>query len=170
MPNTALYTFGILDVSAPPAKMQDFRGRAAIVYSDVTRARGYIGHAEKRVADLGAPMRIGYDFGPWGFYAIPSRLPGLEDLRIDRVIATLSVWRDVECARQFVYQGSHRAALASRHDWFLKGQWPGHVLWFVDDDVRPRWSEGVEKLEALATSGENAGRFTFGSPQARDSG
>ena len=164
MPQTALYTFGILDASAPAAKMQDFRRRAALVYADAARAPGYLGHAEKRAADLGAPMALGYDFGPWGLYAIPSRLAGLEDLRVERVIATLSVWRDVECARQFVYQGSHRAALASRRDWFLKGQWPGHVLWRIEDDVQPQWSEGVARLEALAISGESAGRFTFGSP------
>jgi hypothetical protein len=78
-------------------------------------------------------------------------------------IATLSLWQDTGSARRFVYRGLHQDALKVRHDWFLKGPWPGHVLWTVEEGVTPSWAEGVGRLEALARDGEAAGHFTFGS-------
>ncbi len=94
---------------------------------------------------------------------LPTNLPGCEGHDLELHIATLSLWRDVQSARAFVYQGLHRDALTMRYDWFLRGEWPGHVLWHIEDDVLPLWSEGVSKLEALARHGESADRYTFGS-------
>lgn len=96
----------------------------------------------------------GEDFGRWGTYTLPLDLPDLQGHDPHLHIATLSLWRDADSARRFVYDGLHRDALRQRHDWFLKGPWPGHVLWQVDDGVIPSWSDGVGNLEALAGDGE----------------
>jgi hypothetical protein len=163
MKSVALYTFGVLDVSATAAQMDDFRSRAGVVYANAKSAPGHIGHAE-------GPMVIGQDFGAWGAYAIPTSLPGLANLEVDLDISTLSVWRDVESARQFVYGGDHRAALALRRHWFLRGEWPGSVLWRLETGTTPHWCEGVAKLESLAARGDAADHFTFGSAWAKVEG
>ena len=77
------------------------------------------------------------------------------------MIATLSLWRDIEIARQFAYGGLHRAALRRRSDWFHKAKWPGYVLWWSIDGKVPTWAEGVRKLEALADDGPTAEAFDF---------
>jgi hypothetical protein len=77
------------------------------------------------------------------------------------MIATLSLWRDIEIARRFTYGGLHRAALNRRGDWFHKPEWPGYVLWWVEDDQVPTWAEGARKLEALDDDGPTSAGFNF---------
>ena len=77
------------------------------------------------------------------------------------MIATLSLWRDVELARQFAYGGLHRAALRRRSDWFRKPAWPGYVLWWMVDGQVPTWADGAHKLEALADAGPTREAFNF---------
>ena len=153
----ALYTFGLLDPAADPATMADFARRGAGIYGAVVHAPGFLGRGDAH--------RDGDD--GWGAYAVPLGLPDLAGHDPHVHIATLSRWQDVATARQFVYDGLHREALRHRHDWFLRGPWPGHVLWTIEDDARPSWTNGVERLEALAHDGESAEHFTFGSPWAR---
>jgi hypothetical protein len=77
------------------------------------------------------------------------------------MITTLSLWRDVETARQFAYGGLHRAALKRRSDWFHKPEWPSYVLWWTADGQVPTWEEGARKLEALADDGPTRAAFNF---------
>lgn len=159
----ALYTFGVLDTSASVEKLADFRERAALIYANAKSAAGYLGHAEKPKEIVGRAVPLGQDFGAWGAFAIPTKLPGAVAIEGTGCITTLSAWRDVASARAFVYGGDHRAALARRSDWFVKGRWPGSVLWRIDAGVTPTWSQGVERLESLAAHGDTAEHFTFGS-------
>ena len=161
--HVALYTFGVLDPSTPLEKLADFRERGALIYANAKTAAGYIGHAEKPKELVGRTVAIGQDFGAWGGYAIPTNLPGAVAIEVARCITTLSVWRDLESARAFVYGGDHRSALARRGDWFVKGAWPGSVLWQIEEGVTPTWSQGVERLERFATHGATADHFTFAS-------
>ena len=162
MSRIALYTFGLLDPAAETGSLADFSRRGGEIFSASDHAPGFLGRAEQTPEDYSKRL-TGDDFGRWGSYVLPMNLPGLEDHDLQLHIATLSLWRDVESARAFVYQGLHRDALTMRYDWFLRGPWPGHVLWRVDDGVLPLWSDGVSKLEALASEGESVDRFTFGS-------
>jgi hypothetical protein len=154
-------------VAAVPAMASnDFSRRGDEIFSVGDHAPGFLGRAG---GDYGenAVHAPGEDFGRWGSYLLPLVLPDFESHDPHVHIATLSLWQDVESARLFVYSGLHREALKLRYDWFLKGPWPGHALWSVEDGSVPRWSDGVARLEALARDGESAQRFTFGSRWSR---
>jgi hypothetical protein len=77
------------------------------------------------------------------------------------MIQTLSLWQDVEAARGFVYNGLHKSALQRRYDWFVKGDFPGYVLWWVAAGAFPTWGEGARNLEALADNGSARSGFNF---------
>ncbi|WP_166459671.1 DUF3291 domain-containing protein [Amycolatopsis pithecellobii] len=166
MSNIALYTFGVLDPAADPAAMDDFSTRGPKIFSASDDAPGFLGRAGGD-GDGYTAHEPGEDFGRWGIYLLPLGLPDFAGHDPHAHIATLSLWRDVESARLFVYNGLHRESLKLRYDWFLKGPWPGHVLWNIEDDVVPSWSDGVARLEALARDGESAQHFTFGSRWGR---
>jgi hypothetical protein len=161
MSSTALYTFGLLDPTAPPAQLADFirRGGNIMAASDV--APGFLGRAAKDSAEP-ETHTVGEDYGRWGTYALPD-LPDFAGHDRQVHIATLSLWRDFDSARSFVYHGLHREALKRRRQWFLKGTWPGYVLWTTADDRTPSWSDGVSRYQALALEGESPDRFTFAS-------
>lgn len=160
MSNVAVYTFGLLDPAAEPTRLAELVRRGAEIYAAVDQAPGLVDRAG-RLGEGATAYASGEDFGRWGIYTLPSDLPGLEGHDVQIHIATLSFWRDVESARRFVYRGLHAEALKVRHDWFLKGPWPGYVLWHVDDGVVPNWFEGVSNLQALVRIGESIERFTF---------
>jgi hypothetical protein len=159
--NIALYTFGLLDPATEPGKLTDFVRRGGEIMTAGDGAGGFLGRAA--AAGSGpATHTPGEDHGRWGSYALPD-LPTFAGHDHELHIATLSLWQDLESARSFVYHGLHRDALKLRRDWFLRGSWPGHVLWSVPDGTTPHWSDGVARYQALAHEGESADRFTFGS-------
>lgn len=157
MSSLALSTFGLLDPAAEPVAVADFARRGAEIYGAVCKAPGFLGRGDAH--------RDGDD--GWGAYALPLGLPDFAGHDPHVHIATLSRWRDVATARSFVYGGLHREALTLRYDWFLKGPWPGHVLWHLADGAQPTWSDGLARLEALARRGDSAEHFTFGSSRGR---
>jgi hypothetical protein len=161
MSSIALYTYGLLDPAVEPAKLADFTRRGSDIMAASDHAPGFIGRAAK---DPGEPETHtpGEDYGRWGPYVLPD-LPSFAGHNPQIHIATLSLWQDLDSARSFVYHGLHRDALRIRYDWFLKGSWPGYVLWDIADGVTPHWSDGVTRYEALASYGESPDRFTFSS-------
>jgi uncharacterized protein DUF3291 len=160
MSTVALYTFGLLDPAIEPRKLTDFVRRGGQILDDVDQAPGFLGRPAQSAGGT-ATHAGGEDYGAWGVYELPD-VPSFagHDRRIH--IATLSLWRDLESARSFVYHGFHRDALRIRYNWFLKGEWPGYVLWNVADGVVPRWGDGVSRYEALARDGESGDQFSFG--------
>jgi hypothetical protein len=164
MSNIALYTFGLLDPAVEPAKLVDFVRRGGEILAASDTAPGLLGRPAK-TGDGPETHTAGEDYGRWGTYALPD-VPDFAGHDRQIHIATLSLWRDLEAARSFVYEGLHRDALQIRHDWFLKGPWPGYVLWTVDEGATPHWSDGVSRYEELARDGESADRFSFASRRA----
>ncbi|MBT8137080.1 MAG: DUF3291 domain-containing protein [Gammaproteobacteria bacterium] len=78
------------------------------------------------------------------------------------VLINLSVWRDVDSLRSFVYRSDHRQLLQGRRDWFLPSSGPHLALWWLDAGHRPDADEAKERLEKLASAGPSAEAFTFG--------
>ncbi len=146
--------------------MSDFEAAIPDVFGAAAEAEGFIGHAFAARPDLAGQSPLGQHFGPWGTYALPRFYN--ESLKPEAMtaIATLSLWRDVESARRFVYSGFHRAALARRRDWFRSHEGPGHVMWWVADGQPTTWEEGSSKLEILHDFGPTPAWFDF--PNAFD--
>ncbi len=64
----------------------------------------------------------------------------------------------------YAYTGVHAEALARARDWFDQPDFPKYVLWWVDRDHTPTWSEAVVKHELLHDRGASPFAFDFKSP------
>jgi hypothetical protein len=162
MSRIALYTFGVLKAPTGSQMLADFVANAPSVFAEAEAIEGFFGHASAARPDLAGKSKFGEDFGSWGIAAAPRFYEEFSKRGEDTMIATLSLWRDIEIARRFTYGGLHRAALKRRSDWFHKPAWPGYVLWWVADDKVPTWAEGARKLEALDEDGPTSTAFNFG--------
>lgn len=143
----ALYTFGIFaEPSGSPAN-DSFVAREPANFRAVEMSEGFV-------------ARSGYDGDPgpasWGEHAYPRFYTG-----DNHSPSTLSLWRYLASPMAFSYSGIHAEALRHGREWFVKPQWPGYVLWWVDGDHTPDWSEGVVRHEYLHDNGPSAYAFTF---------
>jgi hypothetical protein len=80
----------------------------------------------------------------------------------DDVIVNMSVWRDVDALRSFVYQSAHTQIMRRRREWFTRMAEAYLVLWWVPAGHRPTLDEAAAKLESLRLHGATAEAFTFG--------
>jgi hypothetical protein len=79
----------------------------------------------------------------------------------DRMLVNMSVWRDLESLRGYVYQSAHVEIMRRRRDWFERMEAAYLVLWWVPGGCRPTLPEAIAKLEVLRTRGPTAEAFTF---------
>jgi Domain of unknown function (DUF3291) len=80
----------------------------------------------------------------------------------DEMIATnLTVWKDIESLRNFMYQTVHVYFLRNRKKWF--DQATGHqvVLWWIQEDHIPTLNEAKEKMQLLESDGPSPKAFTL---------
>jgi uncharacterized protein DUF3291 len=76
-------------------------------------------------------------------------------------LLNMSVWRDLESLRQFVYRSAHVEFLRRRREWFELMREAYLVLWWVPRGHRPDIAEATRKLEALRSAGPHPEAFTF---------
>ena len=77
---------------------------------------GFFSYATAARPNLIGKAKFGEDFDPWGVAVGPHFYEGFAKLREETMITTLSLWRDLELARQFYNGGLHRTALKRRND------------------------------------------------------
>jgi hypothetical protein len=80
----------------------------------------------------------------------------------DNVIVNLSVWRDVESLRNYVYKTAHVEILKRKREWFTRMADAYMALWWVPEGHEPTVAEAVARLEHLRKHGATAQAFTFG--------
>jgi hypothetical protein len=168
MAHVALYTFGILTGPHNSAALTGFVAALPGVFAASEQSPGFLGHALAARPDLLGKKRLGQPHGPWGTYVAPRYAAGDSQASPRPFVATLSLWRDKEAAQQFTYHGLHRSVLLRRAEWFIKGPWPGYVLWHVENDETPTWEEGVRRLEFLDDHGPTPVAFDFGHSYVAD--
>ncbi|APU43570.1 MULTISPECIES: DUF3291 domain-containing protein [unclassified Streptomyces] len=168
MPRLALYTFGVLKspLADPGPLTREFYDTGEAVYRGIGRHPGYLAHAEAAAGDRGA--HFGADWGAWGEFCVPAWYGKGRTVETTALATTLSLWTGVRPAFDAVYTGLHRGALNRRHDWFERTGHPGHVFWWVSDEVIPTWQDGVSRLEHLHGHGAAPYAFTFRHPFAPD--
>lgn len=76
-------------------------------------------------------------------------------------LLNMSVWRDVDALRRFIYRSAHAEILARRREWFERIEGPIMVLWWVPRGHRPSVEEAVARLELLRAKGASPEAFTF---------
>jgi hypothetical protein len=80
----------------------------------------------------------------------------------DDIAINMSVWRDLDALRDYVYQSAHVEIMRRRREWFERASEAYAVLWWVAAGHRPSISEAAEHLEHLRKHGPSPAAFTFG--------
>ena len=79
----------------------------------------------------------------------------------DMVIINLTVWKDVESLRQYVYKSAHSGVLRDRRRWFEKFDGPYYAMWWIPAGHIPDPQEARARLEHLRLHGDSAYAFSF---------
>jgi hypothetical protein len=77
------------------------------------------------------------------------------------MLVNLSLWRDVESLRSFVYRTAHTDIMRRRADWFVPMDKAYTVLWWVSAGHLPDMAEALSRLERLQKSGPSQDAFGF---------
>lgn len=88
----------------------------------------------------------------------------------DEVIVNVSVWRDVDALRQFMFQSAHAPIMRRRAEWFLPMEQAHVVLWWVPAGHTPDLGEAADHLDRLRREGPGPLAFGFRSVQPPPSG
>ena len=80
----------------------------------------------------------------------------------ENMLVNMSVWRDAEALRQFVYHSEHVGIMRRRREWFERMSDSYLVLWWVPRGHRPDIAEAIGRLEALRRKGPHPEAFGFG--------
>ena len=78
------------------------------------------------------------------------------------MLVNMSVWRDMESLRDYVYRTNHNDMVKRREEWADAMESTYLVLWWIDADHRPTIAEGDERLKLLEANGPTPEAFTFG--------
>lgn len=79
----------------------------------------------------------------------------------ENLLLNMSVWRDIESLRRYVYNSAHVEVMRRRRQWFERMAEAFLVLWWVPAGHRPEIPEAVARLEVLRAKGPTAEAFTF---------
>src|SRR5580700_838654 len=79
----------------------------------------------------------------------------------DDVIVNMSVWRDLDALRHYVYHTAHVEIMKRRREWFVQASQAYAVLWWIPSGHRPSMSEAADRLEQLRQHGPSSTAFTF---------
>ena len=80
----------------------------------------------------------------------------------ENVIVNMSVWRDAESLRNYVYRSAHVEILRRKREWFLRPTEAIYVLWWVPAGHRPTVEEAVVRLLHLRKHESTPEAFNFG--------
>ncbi len=81
------------------------------------------------------------------------------------LLINMSVWRDIDSLKHYVYRSAHVDLLRDRDAWFNKTVQAHQALWWIPAGHVPSEQEGVERLQHLQQHGPTATAFTFARPQ-----
>ena len=77
------------------------------------------------------------------------------------LLVNMSVWRDMESLKNYVYKSVHVELIRDRDAWFTKMADAHQALWWIKAGHIPSVEEGKEKLNYLQEHGVSKTAFTF---------
>lgn len=134
-----------------------------LVYAEAEEAGGFIDRADY-ADDNDEASDFDRDWGVWGPLVTPRFYTGGTTVVTYSAAQTLSLWRDLESVRAFVYSGLHLRALRNRHAWFTRPDVPTYAIWWVPESTVPTWAEASLRIELLADEGPNPRAFDLRAP------
>jgi len=138
----AVFNWGVLSHDWDAPEVADFVNGLEKVNNAASRYDGFVwrlGDADMEAAQL----------SPDGLFGGNPRLA-----------STLSVWRDAESLKSFVYNSVHKLFYARRAEWFAQDQGPRMVMWFVTPGTRPSISDADARATHMSQHGDS--EFGFG--------
>ena len=82
----------------------------------------------------------------------------------ENMLVNMSVWKDMESLRRYVYHSAHVEVMRRRREWFQPMSEACLVLWWVPRGHRPSITEAIARLERLRAHGPGPDAFTFRHP------
>ncbi len=79
----------------------------------------------------------------------------------ENVLVNLSVWRDIEALREYVYKSDHASIMRRRGEWFDQMAEAFVVLWWIPETHTPSLAEAIERLDRLRQHGPTPEAFNF---------
>jgi len=79
-----------------------------------------------------------------------------------RMLVNMSVWKDINSLKNFVYKSMHVELIRDRDAWFNKMISVHQALWWIPAGRIPAVDEGKAKLDYLQHNGASKTAFTFG--------
>lgn len=154
MPQLAFYTLALLREPQDSPASAGFFDRTGPTFAAALTASGCVAVFSSEDPALGpmvAPQAVGHD------------------VNFDQLVATLSVWQDLESVFGFAYSGVHAEALGHRKAWFVTPEWPVYVSWWLEDgDNNITWELAAGRLDKLHTNGPTPAAFDFRHPFSPD--
>lgn len=157
MARLALMTMALLKAPRADPLVAGFMERIEGAFAQAEASPGFIDRSRLD------PVTGLYD---WGIRGVPSSFP--EQRPGDRLVQTLSIWRDLESTAGYSYCGKHSEALRARREWFVEATWPTYIAWWIAADATPTWSEGYQRFDILHGKGPTPAAFDFRSPFSID--
>ena len=77
------------------------------------------------------------------------------------LLVNLSLWKNIESLRDFVYRTEHLDFLKAKKQWFKPLSTPHLVLWWVPQRSIPTVEEAKHRLESLIRHGPTQDAFTL---------
>jgi hypothetical protein len=82
----------------------------------------------------------------------------------ENMLVNMSVWKDIESLRRYVYHSAHVEVMRRRREWFQPMSEAFLVLWWVPRGHRPSITEAIARLERLRAHGPGPDAFNFRHP------
>lgn len=79
----------------------------------------------------------------------------------ENTLVNMSVWKDLDSLRRYVYHSAHVDVMRRRREWFEEMREAFLVLWWVPRGHRPSITEAIARLELLRARGPTSEAFTF---------
>jgi hypothetical protein len=80
------------------------------------------------------------------------------------LLVNMSVWRDLDSLKNYVYKSVHVDLIRDRDAWFHKMKDMHQALWWVPANRIPSLEEGKEKLQHIQKHGVSEVAFSFAKP------
>ena len=79
----------------------------------------------------------------------------------ERLFFNMSVWKDVDSLKNYVYRSAHSRMLNDSHLWMEEIPIPSLVLWWVEEDEVPTVSDALQRFVNLKRFGSSSRAFNF---------
>jgi hypothetical protein len=135
----AQLNIGIIKGPMDSPVMADFAANLERINSLADAARGFVWRLQTEAGDATA----------------------LRPLDNENMLVNMSVWKDLDSLRRYVYHSAHVDVMRRRREWFEPMSEAFLVLWWVPRGHRPAIPEALTRLELLRVKGPSPEAFTF---------